>query len=471
VPFVVGVDSSTSACKVRVHDLDTGAVVASGRAPHPPTTPPRSEQHPRDWEEAFHSACAQAGVPDTHLPAALSVAAQQHGLVVVDQAGQALRPAKLWNDTESAPDAEALLGAMPGGATGWAEACGSVPVPSFTITKLHWLRHHEPEVLRRAAAVLLPHDWLTFRMTGRQTTDRGDASGTGYWSPRESRYRFDVLDLVDPAVDWSELVPEVLGPDAVAGEWPAAGAVVGPGTGDNMAAALGLGLRPGDLALSLGTSGTAFVISDTPTADATGTVAGFADATGRYLPLVCTMNATKVTDAVGRLLGVDHEQFDELALAAPAGAGGLVLVPYLDGERTPNRPDASGTLTGIRSDIMPAQLSRAAVEGVVCNLLDAADALGPTAADGRVFLVGGAAHSAAYRRIVADLSGRVVHVPSDDELVAAGAAVQAAVSHSGCSFEEVAEAWELGRGDVIEPDETVDRLGVRAAYAHAAAAA
>ena len=143
-----------------------------------------------------------------------------------------------------------------------------------------------------------------------------------------------------------------------------------------MAAALGLGLRPGDLALSLGTSGTAFTVSDEPAADPTGTVAGFADATGRYLPLVCTMNATKVTDAVARLLGVDHARFDALALEAPAGAGGLVLVPHLDGERTPNRPDATGTLTGLRTDVTPAQLARAAVEGVVCNLLAGADALG-----------------------------------------------------------------------------------------------
>jgi xylulokinase len=360
---------------------------------------------------------------------------------------------------------------MPGGPAGWAEACGSVPVPSFTVTKLHWLRHHEPEVLRRTATVMLPHDWLTFRLTGRRTTDRGDASGTGYWSPRESRYRNDVLAMVDPALDWEGMVPEVLRPDIVAGEWSAAGAVIGPGTGDNMAAALGLGLRPGDLALSLGTSGTAFTVSDTPTSDATGTVAGFADATGRYLPLVCTMNATRVTDALARLLGVDRDQFDELALAAPAGAGGLVLVPYLDGERTPNRPDATGLLGGIRTDVTPAQLARAAIEGVVCNLLAAADALGPPAADGRVFLIGGAARSAAYRRVVADLTGRALQVPSDEELVAGGAAIQAAAVSSGCDFSSVTETWSLGKGDVVEPDDRVDRSAVRAAYAHAAAAA
>jgi xylulokinase len=471
MPLVVGVDSSTSACKVQVRDVDTGAVLASGRAPHPPTSPPRSEQHPAAWEEAFHAACAQAALPSRQVPSAISVAAQQHGLVVLGADRDVLRPAKLWNDTEAAPDTGLLLAALPGGQAGWAAACGSVPLPSFTIAKLHWLRRCEPETFRRMAAVLLPHDWLTFRLTGRRTTDRGDASGTGYWSPREERYRDDLLSLVSDDVDWGTALPEVLAPDAAAGEWRGAGIPVAAGTGDNMAAALGLGLRPGDLALSLGTSGTAFTVSNEPAGDPTGTVAGFADATGRYLPLVCTMNATKVSDAVARLLGVDQAQFDALALEAPAGAGGLVLVPHLDGERTPNRPGATGTLTGLRTDTTPAQLARAAVEGVVCNLLAGADALGPGNASGAVFLVGGAARSPAYRRVVADLTGRAIRVPAEDELVAAGAAVQAAALHHGCDFTQVAEAWELGRGETVEPDSAVDRVAIRAAYAEAVAGA
>jgi xylulokinase len=411
-------------------------------------------------------------VSTTYRPSAIAVAAQQHGLVVLGHQGEVLRPAKLWNDTESAKDTEELLSEFPGGRAAWANACGSVPVAAFTVTKLRWLRRCEPEILRQAATVMLPHDWLTFRLTGRRVTDRGDASGTGYWSPAESRYRVDVLeDLVDAAVDWEGMLPEVLSPQAVAGHWSHTGAQVGPGTGDNMAAALGLGLRPGDLALSLGTSGTAFTVSEQPSADPSGTVAGFADATGHYLPLVCTLNATKVSDAVRRLLGVDQGRFDELVLEAPAGASGLVLVPHFDGERTPNRPDATGTLTGVRSDVAPAQLARAAVEGVVCNLLEGADALGWQATGGRVFLIGGAARSAAYRRVVADLTGRVILVPSDGELVAAGAAVQAAAMHLGCEFTQVSEAWGLGMGDLVEPDDTVDRSAIRAAYADAAGSA
>jgi xylulokinase len=455
VPLVVGVDSSTSAGKVQVRDADTGELVASGRAPHPPTTPPRSEQDPADWWAAFEVALAQAGAEPA---AAIAVGGQQHGLVVLDDDGEVLRPAKLWNDTESAPDAAALVDAL--GAEAWAEACGSVPVASFTITKLAWLRRCEPETFARIARVLLPHDWLTHRLTGGHTTDRGDASGTGWWSPAADAYREDLLDLVGADVDW---LPRVLGPFEAAGEW--AGAVVGPGTGDNMAAALGLGLRPGDLALSLGTSGTAYTVSAQPTADPSGTVAGFADATGRFLPLVCTLNATKVTDTVARLLGVDTERFDQLALEGSPGADGLVLVPHLDGERTPNRPDATGTITGLRTDATPSQLARAAVEGVVANLLAGADALGDL--DGLVLLIGGGAHSAAYRRVVADLSGREVVVPREDELVACGAALQAAAVLHGGSVQDRADAWGLGTGETIEPDPDVDGAAIRAAHAEA----
>jgi xylulokinase len=318
--------------------------------------------------------------------------------------------------------------------------------------------------------VLLPHDWLTFKLTGRRTTDRGDASGTGWWSPAEERYRDDLLALVDDTVSWSSMLPEVLGPTEAAGRWGTGSAVVAPGTGDNMAAALGLGLRPGDLVLSLGTSGTAFCVSERPSDDPTGIVAGFADATGRYLPLVCTLNATKVTDAMARLLGVTAAELDALALAAPAGAGGLVLVPHFDGERTPNRPDATGALTGIRSDVTREQLARAAVEGVVCNLLAGADELArwsPGVADGRVFLIGGGAHSAAYRQIVADLIGRPVTVPHTEELVACGAAAQAAVVLTGRSFADIATAWQLGAGTTTEPNSAVDGARVRDAYASA----
>jgi xylulokinase len=461
---VVGVDSSTSACKVEVRDLDTGRLLGSGRAPHPPTTPPCSEQDPAAWWAAFQQAAAQAGVGNGAAPAAIAVAGQQHGLVALDATGAVIRPAKLWNDTESADDADALVASL--GAEAWASACGSVPVASFTITKLRWLRRCEPAAFERIARVGLPHDWLTHRLTGAWTTDRGDASGTGWWSPTQGGYRVDLLELVGADVGW---LPEVLGPTEVAGEWrDLGGALVAAGTGDNMAAALGLGLRPGDLALGLGTSGTAFTVAEVPTADPSGSVAGFADATGRFLPLVCTLNATKVTDTVARLLGVSTAELDQLALAAEPGAGGLTLVPHLDGERTPNRPRATGSLLGLRSDAGREQLARGAFEGVVCNLLAGAARLPD--GDGRVVLVGGGAHSEAYRRIVADLVGRPVVVPEAQELVALGAAVQAAVAVTGSSFDEVASAWNLHAGRTIDPDLTVDAASIRGRYADAVGA-
>jgi xylulokinase len=466
VPVVAGVDSSTSACKVEIRDADTGTLIASGRSPHPPTTPPKSEQDPAAWERAFGDACAQAGVGERHLPAALAVAAQQHGLVVLDRRGDVLRPAKLWNDTESAADAAELVSEL--GPAAWAAACGTVPVASFTVTKLRWLQREEPDVLDRVASVLLPHDWLTWRLTGRRTTDRGDASGTGYWSPAEGLYRLDLLALVDDSVDWAARLPAVLGPHDIAGEWRPIGAVVGPGTGDNMAAALGLDARPGDLVLSLGTSGAAYTVSNQPSADPSGVVAGFADATGRYLPLVCTLNATKVTDTIALLLGADRARFDDLVLGADPGAGGLVLVPYLDGERTPNRPEATGTLFGLRSTVTPGQLARAAVEGVVCNLLAGAQAL--PGCDGRVILVGGGARSRAYRQVVADLTGRPVTVVPSEEIVARGACVQAAAVLQGRPCDEVAAAWEAPGGTVVEPARGVDAGAIREAYAAVARA-
>jgi xylulokinase len=272
--------------------------------------------------------------------------------------------------------------------------------------------------------VCLPHDYLTWRLTGELVTDRGDASGTGYWSPAEGGYR---PDLLRRALGHAPEVPRVLNPSASAGR-TGQGAIVSPGTGDNMAAALGLGARHGDVVVSLGTSGTVFAVTDRPCADPTGIIAGFADATGRFLPLVCTLNAARVLDAAARMLGVDHERLSELALAGPAGADGLALVPYLEGERTPNRPDATGAVHGLRlGNATPQHLARAAVEGMLCGLADGLDALVEHGVDvQRVLLVGGGARSEAVRRIAPTVFGRPVLVPPPGEYVAEGAARQAA---------------------------------------------
>jgi xylulokinase len=420
--LVAGVDCSTQSTKVVVCDAGSGRVLRSGSAAHPDAT----EVDPAAWAAAYATATADGLLDGVD---ALAVGGQQHGMVTLDEAGRVVRPALLWNDTRSAGAAGDLTAEL-GGARAWADAVGLVPVASFTVTKLRWLAEHEPELARRVTRVLLPHDWLTLGLAaeGGPATDRGDASGTGYWSPAAGAYRPDLLRL---AFGRDLDVPRVAGPAEAVGR-TAAGAVLGPGTGDNMAAALGLGAVTGDVVVSIGTSGTAFAVSDAPTADPTGAVAGFADATGRFLPLVATLNAARVLTAAASLLGVDLARLDELALST-SDSGGLVLLPYLDGERTPDLPSARGLLHGLtRGNATPAHLARAAVEGLLCGLADGVDAL---RAQGvrieRALLIGGGARSAAVRALAPAVLGVPVLLPEPAEYVALGAARQAAWTLSG----------------------------------------
>lgn len=454
--LVAGVDSSTQSCKVVVRDAETGALVRSGRASHPYGT----EIAPRHWWDALQQAVTDAGGLDD--VDAVAVGGQQHGMVALDADGEVVRDALLWNDTRSAPSALDLIEEL-GGPQAWADAIGSVPVASLTVTKLRWLRDREPDAAARVAAVALPHDWLTWRLAGygpgnpdltALTTDRSDVSGTGYWSPFTEDYRRDLLEL---ALGHDVVLPRVVGagdPAGVSGDsgLARAGAALGAGAGDNAAAALGLGMVAGDVAISIGTSGVVSAVSATPTADGSGLVTGFADATGAYLPLACTLNASRVLDAAARMLGVDHRGLSELALSAPAGADGLVLVPYLEGERTPNKPDATGALHGMRlANTTPAHLARAAVEGMLCALADGLDAL---RAQGvpveRVQLIGGGAQSEAVRRIAPAVLGLPVTVPTPGEYVADGAARQAAWVLSRA---EEPPAWTAaGEAEVFEAD-------------------
>jgi xylulokinase len=428
MPFVAGIDSSTQSCKIVIRDSESGALVRQASAPHPGGT----EIDPAHWWTALQAALAAAGgLADVE---AVSVAAQQHGLVCLADDGTVVRDALLWNDLRSAPDAADLVGELAGGAAAWAAATGSVPVASFTVTKLRWLARVEPQHAARTAAVCLPHDWLTWRLGGTAEldelrTDRGDASGTGYWSPASGRYDHDLLRLAFGRVP---SVPRVLAPSEPAGALPH-GAILGAGTGDNAAAALGLGAGAGDLVVSIGTSGVISAVSPTATADSSGLVAGFADATGAYLPLACTLNAARVLDVAARLLGVDHDELARLALAAPPGAEGLVFVPYLEGERTPDRPDATGALHGAElSNTTPANLARAAVEGLLCGLADGVDALRACGVEvQRALLIGGGARSAAVQAIAPAVLGLPVDVPPPSEYVADGAARQAAWALTG----------------------------------------
>ncbi|WP_043534778.1 xylulokinase [Actinomyces polynesiensis] len=448
-PFVAGVDTSTQSCKVVVVDPVTGAVVREGRATHPDGT----EVDPRFWWDAFLEAVDGAGgLGDV---AALSVGGQQHGMVCLDRDGEVIRPALLWNDTRSGDAArdlvlEAGAGDAGVGAAWWAEATGSVPVASLTVTKLRWLADHEPDNAARIAAVCLPHDWLTWRIrgTGRLedlVTDRSDASGTGY-TDREvavagteeggarGGYRRDILAraLRRPEGGADDIVlPRILGPRQSAGHADASrgwGHVeLGPGCGDNAGAALGVGLRPGDALLSLGTSGVVAAVSDHPVSDPTGLVAGFSDASGNWLPLACTLNASRITDAMARVIDADYREYDDLAMSVP-DAGGLVLVPYFEGERTPNLPDATAELRGMTlANSDRAHVARAGVEGLLDLMrgaLDAVRALGVPI--GRVLMVGGGARSTAVQALAPQRLGVEVALPEPGEYVALGAARQAA---------------------------------------------
>jgi len=465
--LVAGIDSSTQSCKVVVRDAADGRLVREGRASHPDGT----EVDPAAWESAMREAISAAGGLDD--VEAVAVGGQQHGMVCLDADGEVVRPALLWNDTRSAEAAAALIddlgtGDEQAGRKAWADAVGVVPVAAFTGPKMRWLADTEPDNADRTAAVCLPHDWLTWKLSGAQgldtlVTDRGDASGTTYWSAAGEEYRPDLLELAFRGR--RPVVPRVAGPSekvgTVAGEWGSAAAAIGPGTGDNAAAAFALDAIEGDVVVSLGTSGVVSAVSVTATADPSGDVAGFADATGRHLPLVCTLNAARVLDVVARMLGVDHAALSSLALSAPSGADGLVLVPYLEGERTPNRPLATGAVHGLTlRTSTPAHLARAAVEGLLCGLADGIDAL---VAQGvsvqRVLIVGGGARSQAVQRLAPGIFGRPVLVPQPGEYVADGAARQAAWVLSGG---DEPPAWEKpGLAGFEAPAAT----GVRERYA------
>ncbi|WP_124055364.1 xylulokinase [Arcanobacterium ihumii] len=437
--LVAGIDSSTQSCKVMIHDADSGALARSGVAHHATGT----EVNPAVWERALHEAIKQAGgLKDVK---ALSIAGQQHGMVPLDEFGKVVRNSILWNDTRSAPDAEDLINEMGDGEENvgkkvWAERTGLVPVASFTVTKIRWMARKEPENLKKTAAVCLPHDWLTWKLNGTDridelTSDRSDASGTGYFNSETNRYD---MDLVKQAMNNSGkeiILPKIVASNEIAGETRINGhnIVLGAGCGDNAGAALGLSLNPGQVVLSIGTSGVVSLVSSQPIADETGYVAGFADATGNFLPLVATLNASRVLDTFANLLGVDHEKFSKLALSAPPGAEGLVCIPYLEGERTPNLPDATGALHGIQNNnLSPANVARAAVEGMLCGVSEGIHAVRRLGVDiSSVMLIGGGARSEAVRRIAPTILGLPVYVPERGEYVADGAALQAAWALQG----------------------------------------
>ncbi|MDK8305453.1 xylulokinase [Corynebacterium imitans] len=445
--LVLGIDSSTQSTKALLVDASSGAILDQRRAAHPTGT----QVDPTAWLDAMQEATAEL------LPRAEAVAVggQQHGMITLDSNDQVVRNAMLWNDTSSAPQALELIDEL-GGAEASAEKLGSVLVASFTGTKLRWMRDNEPENAKRTASVLLPHDYLTWHLGGREqmTTDHGDASGTGYYSTRD---RVFLPELAEQYLGSAVTLPRIAEPSEIVGT-TAHGAKIAAGTGDNMAAALGMNLQPGDVCVSIGTSGVASAVSTKSVHDASGGVTGFCDATGNYLPLACTLNGAKVLDFAANMLGVNHQQLAELALAGTPGANGVTLLPYLDGERTPNRPNAKGQFYGITTTTSREDIARAVVEGLLCSMRDAIEALqrATGVATERVLLIGGGAKSEAVQKIAPTIFGVPVVVPDSSEFVALGAARQAAWALSG---ETTPPEWQLGNLHTYDGEECAGAVG------------
>jgi xylulokinase len=449
--LIAGVDSSTQSVKVVIREAESGALIREARATHPEGT----EVDPQSWKVALEEALEKVGgLKDV---AAISIGGQQHGLVALDKQGAVIRPALLWNDTRSAKAAVDLNEEV-GGNQAMADAVGSVLVASFTASKLRWVADHEPELAAKVAAIALPHDWLSWQLQGGQDfeklfTDRSDASGTGYFNSVTSTYRRDIAALALRS-DRELYLPRIVASDTFGGV-TLDGTPIGAGAGDNAGAAFGVQATAGDVIVSLGTSGTAFSVSKTPTHEGTGTIAGFADVTGNYLPLVCTLNAARILDAAARILGVDFNRLSDLALSAPAGANGLTLLPYFEGERTPNRPTATGVFSGMNlSNSNPENIARAMIEGMLAGLADAVESLEREGvAINRIFLVGGAAKNPAVAQIASALFGREVIIPPAGEYVADGAARQAAWALLG-----EAPQWNLGEVTHVQKKATPEVL-------------
>jgi xylulokinase len=436
---VLGVDSSTQSTKVLAVDAASGEVIAECRAPHSG----EDIQHPREWWDALVSATRQAVSPDFQVEA-ISVGGQQHGMVILDDRNEVIRPAPLWNNIDAAEDAERL-----NEAADFVAGVGTRLVSSITISKLAHLARTATEDLQRTAAVGLPHDWLNLRLTGILATDRGEASGSGWWSPRESRDRRDLLALaVGDEKARTLRLPQVFGPndtigvvstDAAAALGIPEGIPVGPGSGDNMAAALGIGAEAGELVISLGTSGTAFAVSEHPVADESGEIEGFADATGRFLPLTCMLNCTRVVDTVCAMVGMDRQTGLERAGAIEPGAQGILMMPYLAGERMPNLPESKGSLHGLSMEnATPDLLVRAALDAVAAGLAYSLEALARQGVSSHeVMLVGGGSQHPAWRQAIADATGLPVVVRGGSEHAARGAALQALAIFRGEAVRDV----------------------------------
>lgn len=448
--IVAGLDSSPDFTRIVVCDADTGAVLKQGYAPHPTEGPDGagrpSDVDPQAWLLSLGEAAGGGLLEGVQ---AIGVSAQQNAVVPLDQHGNTVRPALVGNDRRAQVAAADLIDGL-GSREAWAQAVGCVPQAAHPVTKLRWLAKTEPESARRVASLMQAHDWLVWQLLGRparRTSDRGGASGTGYWSAATGSYRPDLVEL---ALGHQAMLPEVIGPAEAAGTTPE-GLLISAGTGETMAAAFGLGVQQGDAVVSLGASGSVMAVHHEALVDPSGTITSLADATGMHLPVVHTLNAVRVLRGAAEMLGVsDLDGLSDLAMKSTPGAHGLVLLPYLEGEKTPNLPHAAGTLTGLRRESMrPEHLARAAFEGMLCGLGDALDVLrGRGVEVRRVFLLGAAAELPAVQAAAPMLFGTQVVVPQPADYAAIGAARQAAWALNG-----QLPYWQGASAQTFEPGE------------------
>ncbi|GAB3344099.1 xylulokinase [Marilutibacter aestuarii] len=445
--FAAGIDAGTQSLKVVVYDPAARALVATASEPLDLASGEDGsrEQQPADWVAAMHACFDRIDPAVRARIATLAVSGQQHGFVPLDAAGEVLAPAKLWCDTSTSAECSRIMDAV-GGVASTIALAGNPILTGYTASKLPWTKTHRPDAYARLASILLPHDYLNFVLTGQRFCEHGDASGTGWLDVRTRTWSAELLEATDPERDLGTCLPPIAAPDALFDIDPAAAARLGlpatvqvaVGGGDNMMAAIGTGcVEEGRLAMSLGTSGTLFAYSDTPVVDPTGAWAAFCSSTGGWLPLVCTMNCTLATEQVAKAFGLGVRDADAHLQATPPGADGLVMLPFLNGERTPDLPLGKGVLAGLdTTNLSPAHVFRAAMEGATYSLKYGYDAFVRAGMRfERIVLTGGGSNSAAWRQLVADVFGLPVDVPAQSEGAAFGAALQALW------------AWGRARGD------------------------
>ena len=438
----LGIDCGTQGTKALVLDAVGGRVLGEGSAAHTLISGAngRREQQPSDWLAAFakatQAALSAAGVRGEEI-LGIGVSGQQHGLVLLDQQGEVLRPAKLWCDTETAAENQRLLDYL-GGEAGSLQRLGVVIAPGYTVSKLLWTKEQHPQVFARIAHILLPHDYLNYWLTGRCCSEYGDASGTGYFNVRSRTWDTELLAHIDPSGRLQSALPELLEPDQSLGRIrPEIArslglnpeARVASGGGDNMMGAIGTGnITPGAITMSLGTSGTLYAYADQPRISPHAQVATFCSSSGGWLPLICTMNLTNAAGVIQHLLELDIHAFGAWVEQAPIGADGLLLLPFFNGERVPALPHARATLSGMDSaNLTRANLCRAVVEGTVFGLRYGLDLLRASGIESQtICLIGGAAKSPVWRQIVADIMATPLACPRHTEAAALGAAIQAA---------------------------------------------